>query len=58
MILNNFNIDVYDILNSGACFRVKNENDGSITNILKDRVVNIKQDENNIIVKSSNYENI
>ena len=54
MILNNFDIDIKDILFSGACFRVIEENDGSITNILSDRIVNIKQDGDNIVVKSSN----
>lgn len=51
-------INVKEILTSGACFRAKIESDGSITNILKDRVINIKQDKNILYVKSSNYENL
>ena len=51
-------INIEEILLSGACFRVKKEEDGSITNILKDRVVNLKQEGNIINIKSSNYDNI
>lgn len=47
-----------DTILSGSCFRVIEENDGSFTNILKDRVINIKQDGNTIIVNSSNMNNI
>jgi hypothetical protein len=43
-------IDIKEILTSGACFRVTIEEDGSITNILNDRVVNIKQDNNLLII--------
>ena len=52
------NIDIKEVLFSGACFRSTLENDGSITNILKDRVINLKQEGNTIYIKSSNYENI
>ena len=58
MILIIDNINIKDILFSGACFRSKLESDGSITNILKDRVINLKQENNNIIVKSSNMNGI
>ena len=51
-------IDIDGILNSGACFRVINESDGSITNIIKDRVVNFKIEGNQVLVKSSNYDNL
>ena len=51
-------IDVEDILFSGACFRVTKEADGSITNILDDRIINIKQDGNILHIKSNNYDNI
>ena len=36
-------LDIKSVLLSGACFRVHEEDDGSFTNVLKDRVVNIKQ---------------
>lgn len=52
------NINVEDILFSGSCFRCFKENDGSITNILNDRVVNIKQSGKYIEVLSSNYDNL
>ena len=46
-------INVKDILTSGACFRVTLEEDNSITNILSDRVINIKQEKNILYIKSS-----
>lgn len=52
------NIDIKSILLSGACFRVVEEDDGSFTNILSDRVVNIKQDGDILNIKSSNYDNL
>ena len=48
------NLNIKSILTSGACFRYTLESDGSITNILKDRVVNIKQENDNIYVKFKN----
>ena len=51
-------IDIEGILLSGACFRVVKESDGSFTNILDDRVISIKQDGDNIYIKSSNYDNL
>ena len=52
------NINVENILFSGSCFRAVKEEDGSITNILSDRVINIKQDGKYIFVESSNYDNL
>ena len=52
------NLDIKSILTSGACFRQIEESDGSITNILSDRIINIKQDGNILIVSSSNYNNL
>ena len=51
-------INIKEILTSGACFRYNVEEDGSVTNILSDRVVNIKQDDKKLIIKSSNYDNL
>jgi len=51
-------IKIEEILFSGACFRCIKEEDGSITNILKDRIVNLKQDGNIIHIKSNNYDNL
>ena len=52
------NVNIESILFSGACFRAYKEKDGSITNIIKDRIINIKQDGKYIIVKSNNYDNL
>ena len=58
MIIEVNNIDIKSILLSGACFRVIEEQDGSFTNILSDRVVNLKQEGNKIIVNSSKKDNL
>ena len=52
------NIDIKSILLSGACFRVIEEDDGSFTNILSDRVINIKQNGNELFVTSSKEDNL
>lgn len=54
----NQDIDIKEILTSGACFRISIEEDGSITNILKDRIINIKQVNNILTIKSSNLDSI
>ena len=58
MIIDVGNINLKGILLSGSCFRAIVEKDNSITNILSDRVVNLKQDGNKLIIKSSNMDNI
>lgn len=50
--------DLKSTILSGACFRVIEETDGSFTNILKDRVINIKQINNELIVASSKEDNL
>lgn len=50
--------DLKSTILSGACFRVIEEKDGSFTNILKDRVINIKQINNELIVTSSKEDNL
>lgn len=50
--------DLKSTILSGSCFRVIEESDGSFTNILKDRVINIRQDKNKLIVTSSNNDNL
>lgn len=50
--------DLKSTILSGSCFRVIEESDGSFTNILKDRIINIKQDKNKLIVTSSNNDNL
>ena len=50
--------DLRSTILSGACFRVIEEDDGSFTNILKDRVINIKQVTNTLIINSNNNNNL
>ncbi len=50
--------DLRSSIMSGACFRVYEEGDGSFTNILNDRVINIKQIGNKLIVKSNKKDNL
>ena len=50
--------DLKSSLMSGACFRAVEESDGSFTNILSDRVINVKQIDDELIVKSSNEDNL
>ena len=50
--------DLKNSLMSGACFRVHEEDDGSFTNILNDRVINIKQIGNKLIIKSNKKNNL
>ena len=52
------NINLSGTLLSGQAFRIKECDDGSFTIILSDRVVNIKKELNNLIIKSNNYDNL
>ena len=51
-------INIKEVLLSGACFRIIEESDGSFTNIIKDRIDNIKQEGNTLIIKANNYDNL
>lgn len=50
--------DLKNTLLSGACFRITEEKDGSFTNILIDRVINIRQENDELIITSNNYDNL
>lgn len=50
--------DLYSSILSGQCFRMIEEDDNSFTTILKDRVINIKEDNEYLIITSSNEENL
>lgn len=50
--------DLRSSIMSGACFRVFEECDGSFTNILNDRIINIKQVGNKLIIKSNKENNL
>jgi N-glycosylase/DNA lyase len=52
----NFNLN--DSISSGQFFRYEKESDNSYTIILSDRVVNVKQDNDELIVTSNNYDNL
>lgn len=54
--INDFNLR--DTLMSGACFRATLESDGSFTNILSDRVINIRQVNDELIVESNKMNNL
>ncbi len=54
--VNNFNLK--DTVTCGQIFRFDEESDGSFTIILSDRVINIKQENENIIVNSNKEDNL
>lgn len=54
--INDFNLR--DTLMSGACFRATLESDGSFTNILSDRVINIRQINDELVVESNKMNNL
>lgn len=56
LIVNNFNLK--NTLLSGQCFRVTEEHDNSYTVILFDRVINIKQIKNELLIKSNNNDSL
>lgn len=51
-------INLYDTLFSGQCFRMVLEEDGSFTIVLSDRVVNIKEDKDYLILDSNNLKDL
>ncbi|MBP3635060.1 MAG: DNA-3-methyladenine glycosylase 2 family protein [Bacilli bacterium] len=56
--IKNTDINLKDTITCGQIFRFKEEDDNSYTVILSDRVVNIKQDKNNLIVKSNKEDDL
>ena len=57
-IKNQDSFDLIHIFECGQCFRWNRQSDGSYTGIVKDRVINVKKENNNIIFESSSYEDI
>ena len=51
-------INLYDTLFSGQCFRMVEESDGSFTVVIKDRVVNIKEQGNFLELDSNELKDI
>ena len=58
MIIKANNINLKDTITCGQIFRFEEENDNSYTVILSDRIINIKQNKDELIVKSSNENNL
>ncbi len=58
MKINKTDINLRATLLSGQLFRVNEENDKSFTIVLSDRVVNLKEEDNYIIIDSNNKENL
>ena len=54
--INNFNLE--DTITCGQIFRFNKRDDNSFDVILSDRVINIKQENDNLIVKSSNMDDL
>ena len=52
------NINLYDTLFSGQCFRMKEEQDHSFTIVIKDRVINIKKENVYLVINSNKKENL
>ena len=58
LVIKNIDINLKDTITCGQIFRYYIEEDNSYTVILSDRVVNLKMDNNDLIVKSNNYDNL
>lgn len=58
IIIKDTDINLNDTVTCGQCFRFYKMNDDSFTIILSDRVINIKKDNNNLIVESNNEDNL
>lgn len=52
------NLNLKETITCGQIFRYKEEDDNSYTVILSDRVVNLKLEDNNLIIDSNNMDNI
>ena len=58
VISNINNLDLENTITCGQIFRFIKESDNSYTVILKDRVVNLKYEDNNLLVDSNDYNNL
>ena len=56
MKINNFNLK--DTVTCGQIFRFTEEDDGSFTVVLSDRVINLRLDDDELIIDSNNLDNI
>lgn len=51
-------INLYDTLISGQAFRITKEEDNSFTVILSDRIINVKKEDNYLVVNSNKLDNL
>lgn len=58
MIIKTKEFNLKDTITSGQCFRWTEKEDNSYTIILNDRVINIRQNNNELIIKSSDNKNL
>lgn len=56
--IENVDINLKDTVTCGQCFRYFINEDDSYTMILSDRVINIKQDNENLVIESNNEDNL
>lgn len=52
------NLNLKETITCGQIFRFKEEDDNSYTIVLSDRVVNLKMENNNLVIDSNNMDNI
>ena len=45
------------IFECGQCFRWRKENDGSYTGVIKQGVINVKKENNDVLIKGEKYAN-
>ena len=58
MIIKNVDINLKDTITCGQIFRYEINEDNSYTVIYKDRVINLKQDKNDLIINSNKLDNL
>ena len=58
LIIKDTNINLDDTITCGQIFRFEKENDNSYTVILSDRVVNLKKENNDLIINSNNEDDL
>lgn len=56
--ISNVDIDLNDTVTCGQCFRFKQNDDDSFTMVLSDRVIRIKQENNDLIIYSNNDDDL
>jgi N-glycosylase/DNA lyase len=57
-LINQESFELEDIFECGQCFRWNKENDGSYTGVVKNAVINVKKEKNEIIFTGKSKENL